>query len=255
MPPARPRVVPPGPASAPATALGVLVAANLLNNRLAPRAYVPTSLAATGALLAIARRAGCSWEELGLDRAALRRAPGRAATFGAVVGAGYALAAAVPHTRPLLADGRVAGLRLPQVLCRALVRVPLGTVALEEVGFRGVLPALLRRRYGAARASAVSAALFGLWHLLPAWDLASVRDPAAGPARRARAVAGVMAGTAVGGVALGALRRFRGGLFTPMAAHAALNGWGYLAAWAVTVGAPIARARPPAEARPQARPG
>lgn len=249
--------------------LGVLTAANLLNNRFAPRAFVPTSVAASIALLAIARRAGCGWAEIGLGRTAARRGGRRAAALVVAIGSGYAVAAALPRTRPLLADGRVAGLSPRVVLYRALVRVPCGTVALEEIGFRGVLFALLRRRYGTARASLLSAALFGLWHLLPARELPAANpalvaglggggdgrdgaadghreggevsrsrggaaDTLAGRVRTAMPVVGVMAVTASGGLVLGELRRRDRGLVTPMALHAALNGWGYVTAWAVT---------------------
>jgi uncharacterized protein len=306
----------PSPGAALPATLGVLAAANLLNNRVAPRAYVPTSVAASIALVVIARRAGCTWDEIGLGRTAAGRGPRRAAAIVAVVGAGYAVAAALPRTRPLLADGRVAGLPPRVVLYRALVRVPVGTVALEEIGFRGVLFALLRRRYGTARATLLSAALFGLWHLLPARELSAanpalvaglggdacdgagsgagggagncqggrdgdrdaggerdydagvraresddvraresddvrVRDGRGeggagsrfrGPGadaltrrvRTALPVLGVMAVTAAGGLLFGELRRRHGGLVTPMALHSALNGWGYVSAWAVT---------------------
>lgn len=209
--------------------LGVMTAANVLNNRLAPRAYVPTSLAATAALVVIARRGGCGWDDLGLSPAGARRGLRWAAALAAPVAAGYAAAALLPGTRPLLADRRVAGLRWREVLDRALVRVPLGTVLLEEVAFRGVLYALLRRRYGTPAATAVSAGLFGLWHLLPAGALARANPRFAGRS----AVPGVMVFTAAGGVVLCELRRRGGSLLVPIGLHAALNGFGYLASWAV----------------------
>jgi CAAX protease family protein len=48
----------------------------------------------------------------------------------------------------------------------ACVRIPLGTVVLEEVAFRSVLPALAARRYGISGGVLIASALFGLWHVL-----------------------------------------------------------------------------------------
>jgi membrane protease YdiL (CAAX protease family) len=48
-----------------ATVLAILVAVNLLNNRLLPRAYVLTCVVAAGLLLLLGRWDGCSWTELG----------------------------------------------------------------------------------------------------------------------------------------------------------------------------------------------
>ena len=45
--------------------------------------------------------------------------------------------------------------------------MPLGTVLLEEVAFRGVLWGLLAHMDGPRVATLVSHSLFGLWHILP----------------------------------------------------------------------------------------
>ena len=50
---------------------------------------------------------------------------------------------------------------------RAAVRIPLGTVLVEEVAFRGVLLAMLGGHLGVGWAVAVSSHLFGLWHVVP----------------------------------------------------------------------------------------
>jgi len=81
-----------------AAVLAILIAANLLNNRLLPQAYVLTCLATAGLLL-LARRDGCSWTEPGLG--IRRMGPGLrwAAVLVAIVGVGYATAAQLPATR------------------------------------------------------------------------------------------------------------------------------------------------------------
>lgn len=161
-----------------AGAVAVLAAANVLNNRLAPRLAPLTSAAATGVLLALARRSGLSWSELGFHRCSrgLRIGGALASAVAAVYGAGIA----IPATRRFFRDERALSLSRSRALEEALLQVPIGTVLLEEVGFRGVLHALLARSYGSRTAVAVSSALFGLWHVLPAIDMTAANPALSG---------------------------------------------------------------------------
>lgn len=226
-------------ASATAAVLGVLAAANVLNNRVARRCAPITSTVATGALLALARREGLTWRELGFDRARRGAIAGGALAGGVAVA--YAIGIAHPRTRPLFLDERALALSRRRVLEEALVQVPFGTVLLEEVGFRGVLPAVLGRRLPPRTAVAASAALFGLWHVLPALDMAranpalgrlasgeSTRKPGVS-AETARLVAGTVLSTAAAGIFFHELRR-RAGLLAPSLLHLATNSLGYAAA-------------------------
>ncbi|GAA1291609.1 abortive infection protein [Planotetraspora silvatica] len=239
--------------------LGVLAGANVLNNRVAKRWAPVTSAVATAALLGVARREGLTWPALGFERAE------RGARIGGLLAAGvaavYAAGIALPRTRPLFLDERALALSRGRLLEEILVQVPVGTVLLEEVAFRGVLPALLARRCSSRTALAGSAALFGLWHVLPSMDMAranpalggTTSDPTnltagpagsagltAGPAASAglttegrpataRVVAGTVASTAAAGVFFHELRR-RGGLLAPSLFHLATNSFGYVAA-------------------------
>jgi membrane protease YdiL (CAAX protease family) len=120
---------------------------------------------------------------------------------------------------------------------QALVRVPLGTVLLEEMAFRGVLWAMIARRRGAWWATGLSSALFGLWHVLPSMNLTDTNAAAdalfgAGPVGQVLAVSAAVLGTAAAGILFCELRRRSGSLLAPAALHWALNGWGYLFAWA-----------------------
>ncbi|MEV0146654.1 MULTISPECIES: CPBP family intramembrane glutamic endopeptidase [unclassified Nonomuraea] len=213
--------------------IAVLAAANVLNNRVAPRLAPLTSAVATAALVAMARRSGASWAELGFEH------PRRGALTGAVLAAGvavvYTAGVAVPRTRPLFQDERALSLTPARALEEALLQVPVGTVLLEEAGFRGALYGMLRRDHGTAVATAVSSALFGLWHVLPAIDMARA-NPALGaltagerPGRldTARVVAGSVVSTGVAGVLFCELRR-RAGLLAPSMLHTATNSLGYL---------------------------
>jgi membrane protease YdiL (CAAX protease family) len=224
-------------AAVPAAA-ALLTAANVLNNQVAPGRYLVTCPASAAALLALARADGCSWAELGLGRDALGPGLRWAAALAGATAAGYAALAASPVTRPALADARMAGVSGRGTLWRALVRIPLGTVLLEETGFRAVLPAMLGRRYGAGTATAVSSVVFGLWHILPSRGLRHENEVIGRvlPGGRGGAVATsvvAVAGTAVAGGVLDALRR-RGGLLAPVALHWAVNGLGAGVAWAIT---------------------
>ncbi|MBO3747068.1 CPBP family intramembrane metalloprotease [Streptosporangiaceae bacterium NEAU-GS5] len=209
-------------------AVSVLAAANLLNNRVAPRLAPLTSVAATAALLHLAR--DCDRAEIGFHT------PARGAVIGgalaAAVLAGYAGGVALPHTRPLLHDERALSLSRVRLAEEALVQVPLGTVLLEEVAFRGVLPALLARSLGPRTAVATSAAMFGLWHVLPAFDMARANPALSGAGGRTgstRLVVGTVAGTAAAGLLFHELRR-RGGLLAPALLHVATNSLGFVAA-------------------------
>jgi len=217
--------------------IAVLVGANLLNNWFAPGAYVPTCVVAAAVLLLIARWDGLTRADLGLDRAALYRGLRWASVLVGAVLAVLLVGLALPATREAFEDERAAGLTLGQLLWRVLVRVPVGTVLLEEVAFRGVLWAMVRRRRGTAWATTVSSLLFGLWHVLPSRGLSQVNTAAAvlgtGPAGRALSVAAGVVATTAAGVVLCELRRRSGSLLAPAALHWAVNGFGYVMAWAV----------------------
>ncbi len=209
----------------------MLAAANVLNNRLAKRWAPLTSAVAAGALVAMARRAGVSWREMGFERGRRGAAVGGALAAG--VAAAYTAGILIPRTRELFRDERALSLSRARALEEALIQVPFGTVLLEEVGFRGALYGMLRRTRGTAYATAVSSALFGLWHILPAVDMARA-NPALGELTAGdshldvpRVVAGSVVSTAAAGVLFCELRR-HGGLLTPAMLHLATNSLGYL---------------------------
>jgi membrane protease YdiL (CAAX protease family) len=125
----------------------------------------------------------------------------------------------------LLADRRMAGVGGWGTAWRALVRIPLGTVVLEEVAFRAVLPALL--------SPVAAAALFGLWHVAPTattLDINGVRR------HRAVALAGAVAVTAAVGLGLWELRVVAGGVAAPALVHVAANSGATVAAYWVLRG-------------------
>jgi membrane protease YdiL (CAAX protease family) len=218
--------------------LVVLAAANVAD-KFGPRGtgLVVGPLIAAGLVL-LGRRAGLDWHDLGLSRRTLL--PGLKYALGAVLAVAvvYGAGAAIPLTRPAFHDMRY-HLHLSAALLTAFVVVPLGTVLLEEVAFRGVLLGLVRRHRGATWASITSSVLFGLWHILPSLRLNQANQAVgaafgAGAAGRLLAVLGAVAFTALSGLLLCELRRRSGSLLAAAGLHWATNGLGLLLAAALT---------------------
>lgn len=195
----------------------------------ASAAYVPLNLAATAAVTAAARRSGLSAWDLGLRRDRLGTGARWGGAVAAVVVGALAVAWVVPALHPLLDDARVRRLPPGAVVYHALVRIPLGTVLLEEIAFRGVLFGALARSSDRARAALASSAVFGLWHVRPTLGLLDANDVADDPAARAGAVAVAVLATAAGGVFFCALRVRSASTLAPIIAHTSTNSLGLLA--------------------------
>lgn len=219
-----------------AAATAILLMWNLALNLLAlpRRLYVPLNLSLAAALVGAARATGLTWDELGLapEGVATGLAWGGATTLAV---AGVVTAALVrPGTRRWLRDRRVERLGAPGLAREALVRIPLGTVVLEETAFRGVLLAAAGAHRPTAQAVLASSVVFGLWHVGPTLVALRANRMGGGPARRALAVAGAVVATSGAGVLLCLLRLRTGGLVGPALAHWATNalaGVGAFVAW------------------------
>jgi uncharacterized protein len=218
-----------------ATAVLLLAVSTVLTNRYLPGWAYPVSGAVTAAaLILLARIAGLAPAAVGLDRRYFRRAALTGLIGFAVILAGFGVAMAVPSLRTLLHDGRLGSPGFGQLLWLALVRIPAGTVLLEEIAFRGVLPALLgageRWRWGPVLGAA---GLFGLWHLLPSLALeqnAAVHASFGGLPLAVVALLAMLA-AAGAGVVLHWWRHTGRGLFAPMMIHFATNSGGLVFAW------------------------
>jgi membrane protease YdiL (CAAX protease family) len=190
--------------------LAVLAVHNLVTNLWAEdRWYVRINLATALCLVAIVGPDGVGMSPGDRPLAGV-------AAASVVLGA-LGLAATV---RPgLLADQRMAGVDARGTVFRALVRIPLGTVVLEEVAFRGVLPALM--------SPVAASGLFGLWHVLPTARALRVN----GVARSPWIIAAAVSVTAVAGHVLWGLRVATGSLLAPALVHAAANGGAVVATY------------------------
>ena len=216
--------------------IAILAAVNVIDIRVPHATLVAGPVCAAG-LLAIGRLAGLDWAEMGVGpgtwRPGLKWAGVEIGAAAVVLAAG----AALPLTRNAFRDSRY-HLGLGSTLLTSFVLIPVGTVLLEEVAFRGVLWGLLRRAYGTVTATVVSSLLFGLWHVLPSLGLASDNraiTAAVGTGRSAQVVTvlATMAFTAGAGVVFCELRRRSGSVLAPAGLHWAVNGLSVLASAAV----------------------
>jgi uncharacterized protein len=208
--------------------VGCLVATNLLAHRVLPGAPAAVAAALVLSMVAVAWASGLTVAELGLARRTwLRGLRWAAAPAGAVMLV-CALVLVVPALEHRIApvDGSWAG-----VAVRVLVVLPLLTVIPEELAFRGVTWALLRRAAGTRVATVGSSVLFGLWHVLAALGGGPANETAAGAlgagtAGVAARVAGTVLVTFLAGLLLAALRAGSDSLLAPIGVHWAANGAG-----------------------------
>lgn len=221
-----------------ALVLAVAVAWNVIGNLWLPEElYVPGALAtALAALLIAVFAGGCGARELGLRARDAGSGLRWGLAAGAVVLTAFVVAAAVPALRPWITDSRT-DMSLSGVLFAALIRVPLGTVALEETLFRGVLLALLARGRSVRAAIGWCCVLFALWHVLPSRGVAgfnpALAELAGGSLVRVLLVTGLVALTGVAGVIFCWLRLASGSLLAPAILHVSTNSLGYLFGWAM----------------------
>lgn len=198
--------------------------------------YVLRNLAATAALLLVAQRARFGLDELGTTRRALPSGVRWGLAAAAVVVAALALAVTLGHRlgplAALLHDER-ANLAATRLAYATLVRIPLGTVPFEEVAFRGVLDAAGRRVWSPGRAVAVSATVFGIYHVPPTLVALRINEVAATSPAGLGVLAGSVVASTVAGAAFSWLRHRSGSLLAPALAHVATNAGGLLAAAAV----------------------
>jgi membrane protease YdiL (CAAX protease family) len=211
----------------------VVGAANITRSAVVPnRFHLVFNLALAALAVAIGVAAGMTVAELGLSRADLPRGLRYGAVAAGLVTAVVLVAALVPAFSSAFDDDRVE-IGFGAMLVKALVVIPIGTVLVEELIFRGVLLGLLRRIAPTVVAVLVASILFGLWHVYPAWR-GDAENQALVSAGKLSAVLGTMAATTVAGLVFGWLRVASGSLAAPMLAHCATNSVPFIAAWFVS---------------------
>jgi membrane protease YdiL (CAAX protease family) len=195
--------------------------------------YPVTNLGATGAVLAAAAASGLTATDLGLRHDRLLGGVRAGVRPAVTLAAGWLVLAAVPATRPALADKRITGLTWRQVAYQITVRIPVGTVLWEEAAFRGALQASLRRVLPGPAAIAVTSGVFGVWHIRPTVDALRINQIAASRRAALGSVTAALAGSAAAGVLLSWLRERSGSLAAPILLHLTANCGAALAARSV----------------------
>jgi len=186
------------------------------------------------ALALVAWSAGASRDDLGLGLADMRTGLGYGIGAVGIVLLVLLVAAVIPAANGFLHDARaqISGGRLTYELGVSIVLL---TAIPEEFAFRGVLLGSALRLWGPWRASLVTSALFGLWHIAPTFGTMSdnheFRGAAASAGGQALLVLGAVAVTFLAGLAFCWLRLRSRSLIAPVLAHAATNGLALTVAW------------------------
>jgi membrane protease YdiL (CAAX protease family) len=200
-----------------------------------PPGYDWVSVSLLTVILAlIAGIAGATWADLGLEPADMPAGARYGAAAAGIVLLVLIVAATLPATNGFLHDarGRISGARL---LYELGVSILLLTSVPEEFAFRGVLLGSALRLWGPWRASLVTSALFGLWHIVPTLhtmaDNPAVAGFSASVAGRVLVVLGSVTVTFVAGLVFCWLRLRSRSLIAPVMAHCATNGLALAVAW------------------------
>jgi membrane protease YdiL (CAAX protease family) len=186
------------------------------------------------ALLLIAWGNGATAADLGLGRSDAWAGLAYGAGACGVVLLVLVVAAVIPATNGFLHDSRaqIGGARL---LFELGVPIVLLTAIPEELAFRGVLLGSALKLWGPWRASLITSALFGLWHIAPTLGTMSdnheFKGAAATVGGQTLLVLGAIAVTSVAGLVFCWLRLRSKSLIAPIMAHAATNGLALTVAW------------------------
>jgi membrane protease YdiL (CAAX protease family) len=177
-----------------------------------------TNTAMVLVIIIVATVARLDLDEMGLARRHLVSGLKWGCASAALVGVVVLAARGIVGPMPSLTADHV-GVSGWQMLLTVFVRIPIATVLLEELAFRGTMLPLLRRVTTPPLAWASGAVLFGLWHLPPIWG-SSIGN-----------LLGTFAVTAAAGLAFTWLRVRSQSLVAPMLAHWATNGLALLIVW------------------------
>jgi membrane protease YdiL (CAAX protease family) len=210
-----------------------LAALSVLIHRVPDRLYLPLCLVATGGIAVWSRLIGLTWAELGLGQGTWLSGRAWGVAVGGLVVGVVAAGVAIPKTRRLFVDEKTAGHSTIRVAYETGVRLPWGTVLLEETAFRGALLAALLTEMDQLGAVVVSAVAFGLWHVVPSLgrgDQLQAAGNAMGEHANIGFLAAAVISTTVAGAGLAILRLVSDSLLAPMLAHWSLNASALLAA-------------------------
>ncbi len=216
-----------------AVVIAVLVTTNLIAHFTTAWASMATVPIAACVLVAMMRRRGMRWSELGLSPRHWKKGTLYSVAAVALVLAVVAIGIALPFTRQFFLSERYA--TISGALVASMIIIPLQTVIPEELAFRGVLHGTLERVWGARGVFAAGSLLFGLWHVASSFGLTAGNAGlsaflGAGLLAQIAGIVGAVIATAAAGFVFTWLRRRSGSILAPIALHWSLNGAGALAA-------------------------
>lgn len=195
---------------------------------------VAVALSAAALLGLLAHTAGLDAADLGLRRDQLAAGLRWGGVLSCLVVMCYGVMVWTPVLSPAFDDERTPD-NLAGVLAKVLVMIPLRTVLLEELAFRGVIWGALARDRGERIATWGSAMAFGLWHIPPALvvlrsnEALDTGSPAT--ATTVLVVVAIVAATTAAGVLFAELRRRTKSLAAPALVHWTINSAGVLASY------------------------
>ncbi|MEO8329980.1 MAG: CPBP family intramembrane glutamic endopeptidase [Candidatus Nanopelagicales bacterium] len=210
-----------------ATLVGLAVWNLLVRPELASTYHVEGSLLVAVVVVVIGLWGGLDADGFGLSPKQLPAGFRYGGIAVAVVTAVVLLGLALPATRASFHATR-AEVDGGQLLLELLITIPLGTVVIEELAFRGTLLGLLCRLMTPTRAVLVCSLFFGLWHIDGV-----VRNTAGSGLHVLAAALGTFLVTAGAGVGFCWLRLRSGSLLAPVLAHLAINTIALALAWIV----------------------
>jgi len=173
------------------------------------------------------RQAKLTPSEVGLSKAKISSGLRWGAACVLIVGVVISLAAAI-HP-PFFMDTRY-NESIQHAVIKSIVFIPLATVLFEEFIFRGLLLALLGRRYSLRHSVIISSLCFGLWHAFSSLGVNAGMSSGVGTLAKLGTMLGVMVVTAAAGVLFCVVRIKSGSLIAPILFHWSINSFALVAA-------------------------
>lgn len=119
---------------------------------------------------------------------------------------------------------------LQSAIVRSIIFIPLATVIFEELVFRGLLLALLRRQYSLKISVVISSLCFGLWHVFSSLGVSNALFSANDTAHTMLSMLTVVIVTSIAGMVFCYLRLRSGSVIASMLAHWSINAFALIAA-------------------------
>ena len=208
-----------------------MIAYNIASYKIAAvRHKLALAIGSTFALLWFSFRGlGLTATELGLSNSWLSLAYGAGAILAFTLGLG--LAYKLPFLHDFFEDARAKDLSMRRLARKTLVEIPLITVVLEEILFRGLLLGWLLTQYSTITAVILCSVVFGLWHVLPGIQFSKENKKAGAVIPT---ILSTVLVTGISGITFCALRIMSGSIIAPMMLHYATNSGGFVASWLKT---------------------